>query len=182
MGGEAFWPWGGTWAVTRDDMMLALSKLGELLEASGTEADIVIARGVWMALVLGARGVTRDIDAYLAPPAEPVRRAAAQVAERLGLPEDWINDGINGFFFQSPPQTLWHQFGGLRVYAVTPDYMLVLKVYAAREADRGDTRALLAHLGVRSADDAMAIVERYIPPRYLTPKHRYFIEDCLGEG
>jgi hypothetical protein len=97
---------GGAWGLTREDMLRALSKLGELLEESGIEADIVIAGGAWMALVLGAREVTRHIDAYLAPPTEPVRKAAAQVAEQLGLPEDWLNDGIKGFFFPSPPQTL----------------------------------------------------------------------------
>jgi hypothetical protein len=73
---------------------------------------------------IGSREVTKDIDAYVAAPTEPTRRAAADVALQLGLPVDWLNDGIKGFFYTTPPQELWQEFAGLAVYTVTSDYML----------------------------------------------------------
>ncbi|MDA8193450.1 MAG: hypothetical protein M0Z53_05580 [Thermaerobacter sp.] len=169
--------------MTIDEMQNALKTLGHRLAEQQSAADIVIAGGAWMALVLGSRGVTKDIDAYLAPPTEPLRRAAWAVADEFGLPNDWLNDGIKGFFYGTPPHTLWREFEGLRVYAVTPDYMLALKIYAARQSDCEDVRALVRHLNLKTLDDTLALVEQYIPADLLKARHRYFAEACLeGEA
>ncbi|PSR21972.1 MAG: hypothetical protein C7B45_08770 [Sulfobacillus acidophilus] len=162
-----------------EEMRHALEMLGHRLSQEGLRGDIVIAGGAWMALVLGSRGVTKDIDAYLSPPTEPIRRAASAVAKELGLPADWLNDGIKGFFYGTPPQELWQEFEGLRVHAVTADYMLALKVYAARLEDQADVQALLQHLGIHTASAVLDIVERYIPHHMLTAKHEYFAEICV---
>ena len=161
------------------EMRCALEALGREMAAQNQHADIVIAGGAWMALVLGSRGVTKDIDAYIAPPSEPIRVAAQAVAQKLNLPSDWLNDGMKGFFFGTPPQELWREFPGLSVYAVSTDYMLALKVYAARVGDVADVQALSQHLGMSSADEMLDIVERYIPRRLLTAKHEYFAESCI---
>lgn len=162
-----------------DEMRHALRALGHRLAEQGLRGDIVIAGGAWMALVLGARGVTKDIDAYLSPPAEPIPRAASDVAQQLGLPTDWLNDGIKGFFYGTPPQELWHEFEGLRVYAVTADYMLALKVYAVRVHDQADVQALIQHLEIHTLLEILDIVERYIPKNLLTAKQQYFAEACM---
>jgi hypothetical protein len=83
--------------MTIEDMENALAHLGHRLAMEQCQADIVIAGGAWMALILGSRGITKDIDVYLAPPTEPIRQAALAVAKELGLPQDWLNDGIKGF-------------------------------------------------------------------------------------
>lgn len=145
--------------MTVAEMGLALEGLGRQLADRGVSADIVIAVGAWMAWVLGAPDVTKDIDAYLAPPTGPIREAIHDVARSLGLAEDWLNDGIKGFFFREPPQTLWREFDGLRVYAVSADYMLALKIYAARGSDTDDAVALIRHLGLHSIEDVLVIVE-----------------------
>ena len=168
--------------MTVAEMELALERLGRQLADQGVSADIVIAGGAWMALVLGARDVTKDIDAYLAPPTGPIRQAIHAVAHYLGLAEDWLNDGVKGFFFREPPRTLWREFHGLRVYVVSADYMLALKIYAARGSDTDDAVALIRHLGLRSVKDVLAIVEQYVPERLLTVRHRYFAEGCVEEA
>lgn len=159
----------------------ALARLGHRLAAEQSQADIVIAGGAWMTLILGSRGVTKDIDAYLSPPTEPVRRAALEVAKELGIPDDWLNDGIKGFFYGTPPQKLWREFEGLRVYAVTADYMLALKIYAARQTDCPDAQTLARHLELKTLDEVLGIVQRYIPSSLLTARHRYFAEACLQD-
>lgn len=159
----------------------ALSLLAKTLASHGESAEIVLAGGAWMVLILGNRDVTQDIDAYIAPPTGVVQSAARTVAEELGLPPDWINDGVKGFFYGTPPQTIWREYPGLRVYAVTPDYLLALKVYAARITDYDDVRALIRHLGLRTADQALRIVEQYIPSSLLMAKHQYFLESCFDD-
>ena len=52
---------------------------------------------------------------------------------------------------------------------------------AGRPEDIRDLRALRAHLGLASADEALAIVTRYIPERFLTARVRYLIEDLFDE-
>ncbi len=158
-----------------------MEALGREMAAQHQHADIIVADGAWMALVLGSRGVTKDIDAYIAPPSEPIRVAAKAVAQQLNLPSDWLNDGMKGFFYGTPPQELWREFAGLSVYAVSADYMLALKVYAARVEDVADVRALIQHLGIQSVTDALDVVERYIPRHLLTAKHEYFAESCFEE-
>lgn len=165
--------------MNKDDMERAFQALSETLNHEGHQADIVIAGGAWMALVLGSREVTKDIDAYLSAPTEPIRRAVLRVANELDLPQDWLNDGIKGFFYGTPPQNLWREYPALRVYAVTADYMLAMKVFAARNDDREDTKVLLQSLSITTVTEALDIVERYIPSSLLTPKHRYFAESCL---
>ncbi len=165
--------------MTRDELLQALQLLGHRLAERGGHADIVIAGGAWMVLLLGSRGVTKDIDTYFAPPTDPVHEAVQAVANELGRPGDWLNDGIKGLFFGTPPQELWANYEDLSVYAVTADYVLALKIYAARNEDQADVQTLIRHLGIQSVDDALNIVERYIPKTLLTSKHTYFAEACM---
>jgi hypothetical protein len=51
-----------------------------------------------MLLAIGNRQATRDIDAYFATNPQIIRDAAHVIAQREGLPPDWINDGVKGFF------------------------------------------------------------------------------------
>ena len=115
-----------------------------------------------MTLILGARDITKDIDAYIDPPSEPVRRAVERVAEDQELASDWLNDVVKGSC----------------VCAATAYYMLALKVIAAQDWDRKDVQLLAAYLDIQQVSELLAIVERYIPETWLIAKHRYFAESC----
>jgi hypothetical protein len=160
----------------------ALRALGQELARRRTTGEILIAGGAWMVLLTGSRVVTRDVDAYLGPPADVIRQAAGAVAATLGLPPDWLNDAIKGFFYRQPPQQLIREYPGLRVYAVAADYMLALKALAMREQDRGDLQVLIRLLGLSTPEEAMAIVDQYIPADLQRPGLRYFVESAFADG
>jgi len=160
----------------------ALRALGEELARRGHTGEILLAGGAWMVLILQSRNVTKDIDAYLAPPAAEIRDAASVVGERLGLPPDWLNDGIKGFFYSQPPQRVFKEYPGLIVYAVEADYMLAMKAMAHRDSDRDDVKALIRHLELDSVEEAMGIVRRYVPDQLITPGVNYFLESVWREA
>lgn len=169
--------------MKRSDIEACLREVGAELVSEQLRGEIVIVGGAWMTLVLQSREATRDVDAYLGPEhATAIRDAAARIARRRGLPEDWLNDAVKGFFASVPETVEWADYPGLRVQAVTPEYMLAMKALAARPQDVDDIRTLIAHLGLTSAEAVLEIVEGHIPRRLLTPRTQLTIEGLFEEA
>jgi hypothetical protein len=82
--------------LCREAILAALATLDEELSTVDVRADIFVVRGTAMAVAYETRRSTDDVDAVFVPP-ESVRRAARRVADRLSLPEDWLNDGAKAF-------------------------------------------------------------------------------------
>ena len=87
--------------------MLTAARISGLLDALNAElaidevrGEIYLAGGAVMCLVFRAREATKDIDAVLVP-ATALRKAAETVGNREGLPADWLNDAVKGFFSES---------------------------------------------------------------------------------
>ena len=57
----------------------------------GARAGLFLVGGAALAVAYDAMRATRDLDAVFIPTGV-VRQAAAAVAEREGLAEDWLND------------------------------------------------------------------------------------------
>ncbi len=165
--------------MTTDDIRRNFELLGQELVGRGVTGEIVVAGGAAMLLVIRNRDTTRDVDAYFATNPQEIRAAAAVVARKEGLPPHWLNDGVKGFFYSQPPTSLWAEYPGLRLYTVDPDYLLAMKVLAARPQDVGDIIALVDHLDLRAAPDVLAVVQRYIPASLLSPRSRYLVEDLM---
>ena len=166
--------------MTTDDIRRNFELLGQELVGRGVTGEIVMAGGAVMLLVIRNRDTTRDVDAYFATNPQEIRAAAAVVARKEGLPPHWLNDGVKGFFYSQPPTSLWAEYPGLRLYTVDPDYLLAMKVLAARPQDVGDITALVDYIGLSSAPDILAVVQRYIPASLLSPRSRYLVEDLMA--
>ncbi len=174
--------------LTRANILDALARLSAELGKRGVVGEINIVGGTAMVLAFQARVSTKDVDAIFEPSSE-VRVAAANVAEELGLPVDWLNDAAKGFlspdgdFVAIPSIDLPH----LRVLAPTPEYMLAMKVLAARTGigdERGDARDiefLIRMLGLNDGDAVMDIVRRYYDPSKILPRSIYLVDEILGE-
>jgi hypothetical protein len=134
-----------------------------------------------MLLVIKNRDTTKDIDAYFATEPKAIREAAQIVAEREGFPPDWLHEGVKGFFYQSPPTELWAEYPGLRIYTVMPEYAFALKSVAGRPEDMPDPEALTSYLQLTSLDDALAIVQKYVPQRLVPTRTQYLLETMFDE-
>lgn len=83
-------------ALGREDLLALLQELADELAARGASATLFVVGGAAMSIAFDARRSTHDIDAAFEPSRE-VRAAAAAVAARHSLDEDWLNDGAKGF-------------------------------------------------------------------------------------
>jgi hypothetical protein len=127
------------------------------------------------------------VDAVFRPKAE-IRTAAEAVAFQLGLPLDWLNDGVKGFLSEteetrriSIPELEVLQ--NLRIVWPTPEYLLAMKCMASRSddssMDKEDVVFLFRQLGIKSEEQALEIVERFFPKERIHIKTHYFISESL---
>ena len=165
----------------RDEIEGYLRQVGQCLVDQALTGEIFIVGGAYMTLVLRQRETTKDVDAYFATNAEAIRAAAARVASENGLPTDWLNDAVKGFFYVQPEATPWSELPGLRIYAPDAAYIFAMKALAGRPEDMRDLHALRDVLGLASAEDALNIVTRYVPARLLTPRVQYLLEDLFDD-
>jgi methylmalonyl-CoA mutase cobalamin-binding subunit len=79
----------------REDIRELLDDLSRELAARGARAELFLVGGAALAVAYDATRSTRDLDAVFVP-SDVVRQAAAAVADREGLAEDWLNDAVKG--------------------------------------------------------------------------------------
>lgn len=133
--------------------------------------------GAALVLLFRARESTKDVDAYFVKPeAADIREAAEAVANRLELPNDWLNDSAKGYLVGLTMGAVLYDSPALTVRAASTAQLLAMKLAAWRDAiDRGDAKLLLSHMD-GSADAIWSSVKPYIPPHQLD-KASYAFED-----
>lgn len=159
-----------------------LVELGRRLDQQGLRARLFVVGGAAMALAFATRRATRDIDAVFEPKTA-IYAEAATMADEHGLPADWLNDGVKGLLPDRVPAQVGTEFEatGLTVEVASAEYLFAMKAMAARaEVDADDLEVLARQLGLRSAEEAIQLVERYYSPLHLKPVTRYLLEDVLA--
>ncbi|HEX9440719.1 MAG TPA: nucleotidyltransferase, partial [Roseiflexaceae bacterium] len=93
--------------LTRQDIIAALERLGQLATAEGYTLHLMVVGGAAMVLGYNARQSTHDIDALFLPPPEArvVREWVQVIAREYGWPDDWLTDAAKGYLmgFSSGP-------------------------------------------------------------------------------
>src|ERR1700690_3903800 len=118
--------------ISRDLIMRALRRLGELALAEGLTLEICLYGGTGMMLAYGNREATQDADATVSPK-EIGLHFAKQVARELNLEEKWVNDEVWRFFApRGARRALPLDIPGLRLYAATASYLLAMTALACR--------------------------------------------------
>lgn len=162
--------------LARDDLIIALHDLADVLNREGVGVHLYIVGGAAMVLGFSARDMTRDVDAVYSPKAE-INRVATDIAKKYHLPQDWLND--NAAMFVSPvtdddKSELFLSLGTVTIRTASAEALLAMKIRASRQRiDNFDIEFLCRHLKVSSVDQAVQIFDKYYPedplPKYALP-------------
>ncbi len=88
--------------MNKEDIEKYLRMLGQELQKKQVIGEVLLVGGAVMLLEVGNREVTKDIDAYFEPKySVAIREAVITIAQREGLPVDWLNDGVKDFSTRS---------------------------------------------------------------------------------
>ena len=174
--------------LTKDQLRQALGELNHYLAEKNLTGEICICGGAAMVLAFNARLTTKDVDAIFEPPTT-IRKAAEAVARKLSLPADWLNDGVKGFLSAKSKLTEkdMYQHSHLRVVRPTAEYLLAMKCMASRQVgydtpgDKRDIAFLCERLKLKTAEDALKIVEEYYPASQIQPKTQFMLQEVFHE-
>ena len=140
--------------------------LAEELERLGASCELAIVGGAAVVLLYGARDATKDIDAVVlsANSSDGVREAITRSAQRLGLPDDWLNDAAKGYVHGLTLGERVFEANSLVVNALAPQQLLAMKLCAWRDdLDIEDARLLMSKL-VGGRDEVWHSVEHHLLP------------------
>lgn len=138
--------------IGSEQLRTLLSGVGELLEARGETASIVVVGGAGLSLQGIVERTTDDVDVIARadsdeegegvvlvrpdPLPEALQEAVARVARDYGLDPHWLNTEIADQWKTGLPPSLetsltWRRFGGLRVGVAGRRSLIALKLFAA---------------------------------------------------
>lgn len=168
--------------LDRERILAAFQGLDEELGRLGRRADVFVVGGAAMAIAYDARRATADVDAIFIPAAE-VRQAAQRVAARMGLDDDWLNDGAKAFVpGDDPDRTQVFEGENLQVAAASPRFLLAMKLLASRvERDQDDIRFLYRLCGFTTAQQGLDVVASAYPARLIPARTRFMLQEMFPE-
>jgi hypothetical protein len=180
----------------RAALLDAFAELGRAAWAEGTTVEVAVYGGSALMLTYDWRAATKDVDAVFEADRNLVRRLVARIADERGWPADWLNDGVKGFLStrdqEAGMKLLSGEFPssdepGLRVFVPRPEYLFAMKCRAMRlggvdeNRDIEDIRRLADEIGLRTSEDAVALVASFYPRSQLQPKVQFGLEEMFSD-
>lgn len=168
-----------TFILTAADIETAFTLLNEQLKHQQISAECFLIGGAVMCLAFHARPATKDVDGWFTEP-QAVRTAAKIVAQDLNLPEDWLNDAAKGFIPTNAGFECFREYSHLKVSVADEHTLLAMKCAAARsQEDTNDIIFLCKRLGLKTANEVIAIVLHYYPIERLPIRTQLLLEEIF---
>jgi hypothetical protein len=152
--------------LSRQEIVGALTRLGQLAQANGHQIELLAVGGAVMVLAYNARLATHDMDVFIVSPKEAqiARTLAQQVAQEFEWSDDWLNDGAKGFLVGISEGPVIFSAPGIVVKRPDVAQLLAMKLSAWRDdVDIDDARRLLQELQ-GNQDEIWQRVEPFLVP------------------
>lgn len=193
-------------ALDREKLLTAFDEIGRAASEAGTTLHVAVYGGSALLLASNFRFATEDADVSILDRPWPdwLSGVVARLAAANDWAEDWFNDGVamhlspladrasDHLEFSSFPRadaTPGLPTPGLIVYVPTAPYLLALKLKAIRvnalrgDQERLDILNLMRVVGIRSVDEAIALLSRYFPVSGAhAEKQRFLLKNMNLEG
>jgi hypothetical protein len=179
--------------LTRARIVQALNLLGELAEQEDVTLELCLFGGSAMMLAYRARETTKDVD-VIARPSDVALRLSRTVAERLNLPESWMNNDVRRFVSDqgtfAPLEVAELESSAkrrLKISRASAGYLLAMKCLAGRSAlpgfsgDLDDIQLLVRKMGIRSLGQVQEQIDRFYPSDTFTPRVKEILEAILSD-
>ena len=143
------------------------SALDDAPSSTAEPVSVLIVGGAAISLQWNAARVTNDVDVISDHLPAEVRQAAARVAvDHEGVGPNWLNDAAivarpTGPVPEEP--TLIYQGRNLLVSGAGPRYVLAMKLFSGRWADRRDLHLLFDAANIESRDELDRLVTQAYP-------------------
>ena len=167
--------------MTSDEITKYLTELNDELRLIDIKGEVSLYGGAVMCLAFKSRPVTKDVDAIFEP-VKAIRNAAGKVGERHNLNVGWLNLAVKMFVVDHSKRILF-DFPHLKIFVPDGDYMLAMKVLAARpdSSDLEDIQFLLDHLNVTDVEEVIAIVRNYYPSKEIKDETIFMLTELIGK-
>jgi hypothetical protein len=169
--------------LSKQDLIDALTRLGELAAASAEQIELQLLGGSLMVLVFETRQSTRDVDVVIVAPRDTakVRGLVEVVARERGWPIDWLNDAAKGFLVGTTQGPVVFAAPGIEVRRPAIEQLLAMKLCAWRDdVDIADARRLLQELRGDYNEVWHRVTPHLQPGREL--KAKYAFDDLWDES
>jgi len=171
--------------INKDFLKALFLQAEYYLKERGIKGEILLFGGSAIIFAFSDRLYTKDIDAYFAPK-EEVIDALKKAAKELGFfPEtsDWLNSAVLRYIYARPPRELQVVYDGkyLQVFVPTMEYLLAMKLFAAREEkDLDDVLIIAKHLNIKTKEELITVFRKVFPENYLDEKRLGFINEAAN--
>lgn len=138
-----------------------LKMVGEELERQNMVGEILLAENIHLLLDIRQQDMSTNIETYFGQ-GKTLQEAAQKVAQREGLPGDWLTQAGEDFFQRHalPPGFIYR---GLHVYVAPLGYLLTMFLLFGEQEASWMIRELVEKEGIVTREDASRCVKAYLP-------------------
>ena len=172
--------------MDKDRLLQIFDYLNERLKANQLQLEITIYGGTVMTMVYDNRPATKDIDCVFSEVNQKLlENILGMTRFTFNLPENWINEEIKEplkSIIKEDKET-YKVYSNLKILKPKAEQLLAMKILAARAEpakDFIDAFILCRDLNIRTREELLNVVEKYLPLTLIGERQIRFIK-YLGE-
>lgn len=169
--------------MTKEEILENLQRLNNKLSERELYGEILIYGGSALCLTTEFRESTNDISALFHPKME-IYDISKEMEIEYGLPEGWLNDGVNGFVSVNVTDDIYMKLSNLIISVASLKYILVMKFMSCRSRttkDKEDIKNLLLELKIDNYEDVEKILLSFYDEKMINIRNKYFVMEIIDE-